>query len=155
MRSHRRAPTLYPVSPVGDGARLDARVREMKKVLVVEDDAAIRDMMRRRLAMRGFDVRVAAHGAEAVALARESPPDAVLLDIGLPGELSGWDVARIVAADPRTAGARLFVLTAHVTPADIERARRLGCTDFFGKPVDFGALVEALGGPPSPSVAPA
>lgn len=124
------------------------------KVLLVEDDAAIREMMRRRLAMRGFDVRVASQGAEAVALALETLPDAILLDIELPGGMSGWDVIHVLRDDPRTAATRVFVLTAHVTPGDVDRAGRTGCTRFFGKPIDFRALVEALGGEPLRAVQP-
>jgi two-component system cell cycle response regulator DivK len=126
----------------------------MKRLLLVEDDAAIREMMRRRLAMRGFDVRVADHGAEAVAAAVEHRPEALLLDIELPGGMNGWEVIRILRADPRTSDIQVFVLTAHVTPVDVDRAARLGCPRFFGKPVDFRALVEALGGAPAATVAP-
>jgi CheY-like chemotaxis protein len=125
----------------------------MKRLLVVEDDAAIREMMRRRLAMRGFDVRVAGHGLEAVAAAHEHRPEALLLDIELPGGMNGWDVIRVLRDDPRTADIQVFVLTAHVTPADVDRAARMGCPRFFGKPVDFRSLVEALGGEPARAVA--
>jgi two-component system cell cycle response regulator DivK len=121
----------------------------MPKVLVVEDDAAIREMMRRRLAMRGFDVRVATNGVEALEVASEYRPDTILLDLELPDGMNGWDVARILRSDPRTAATRIFVITAHVTAPDMERAGRIGCTRFFGKPVDFRALVEALGGAPA------
>jgi CheY-like chemotaxis protein len=120
----------------------------MKRVLLVEDDAAIREMMRRRLLMRGFEVREARSGAEALALAFELPPDAVLLDIELPGGMSGWEVARALRGDARTAGIQVFAITAHVTPSVADRARQAGCTRFFGKPVDFRALVDALGGEP-------
>jgi CheY-like chemotaxis protein len=120
-----------------------------RKVLLVEDDGSIREMMRRRLAMRGFDVRVASDGAEAVAIAFAELPDTVLLDIELPGGMSGWDVARMLSADPRTEHIRIFVLTAHVTPADVEHAARVAGSRFFGKPVDFRALVDALGGEPA------
>jgi two-component system, cell cycle response regulator DivK len=125
----------------------------MKRLLVVEDDAAIREMMRRRLAMRGFDVRVAGQGLEAIAAAREHHPEALLLDIELPGGMNGWEVIRVLRGDPRTAGIQVFVLTAHVTPADVDRAARMGCPRFFGKPVDFRSLVEALGGEPARAVA--
>jgi two-component system, cell cycle response regulator DivK len=125
----------------------------MKRLLVVEDDAAIREMMRRRLVMRGFDVRVAVQGAEAVAAAFEHHPDALLLDIELPGGMNGWEVIRVLRDDPRTADIPVFVLSAHVTPADVDRAARMGCPRFFGKPVDFRSLVEALGGAPARVVA--
>jgi two-component system, cell cycle response regulator DivK len=124
----------------------------MKKVLLVEDDDAIREMMRRRLVMRGFEVRVATEGAEAVTSALENRPEAILLDVQLPGAMSGWDVARALRADARTAGIRILLVTAHVTPADVERAGRIGCARFFSKPVDFRGIVEALGGAPERAV---
>ncbi|HEY6098498.1 MAG TPA: response regulator [Anaeromyxobacter sp.] len=120
----------------------------MTTVLLVEDDAAIREMMRRRLQLRGFTVLEAADGPEAVAIAAGASPDTVLLDIELPGGMSGWDVVGILRGDARTKGIRVFAITAHVTPNDLERARQVGCNQFFGKPVDFRALVEALGGEP-------
>ena len=119
----------------------------MPTVLVVEDDAAIRTMMSRRLFLRGFQVVEAENGHDALRLVRASLPDAMLLDIGLPGGLSGWDVARALRADPLTAGLRIFAVTAHATPADAERARTCGCDAFFTKPVNFEALVEALRAP--------
>ena len=127
----------------------------MPTVLVVEDDAAIRQMMCRRLFLRGFQVVEAENGHDALRLVRASLPDAVLLDIGLPGGLSGWDVARALRADPVTAGLRILAVTAHATPADAERARTSGCDGFFTKPVNFEALVEALRAPPAERGVPA
>ena len=127
----------------------------MPTVLVVEDDAAIRVMMCRRLLLRGFEVVEAESGHEALRVVRDRPLDAVLLDIGLPGGMSGWDVARTLRSDPVFAGLRILAVTAHATPADAERARTVGCDGFFTKPVNFEALGAALRAPAAERSAPA
>ena len=95
----------------------------MKRLLVVEDDAAIREMMRRRLAMRGFDVWVAVKGAETVAAALELHPDALLLDIELPGGMNGRELAD-AARQVRAARA------ARLEPGENRTVLRMG--NFFG-----------------------
>jgi two-component system cell cycle response regulator DivK len=127
----------------------------MPTVLVVEDDAAIREMMKRRLVLRGFSVLEAADGPEAILAVVEHAPDAILMDVGLPNGLSGWEVARAIRSDPVGASIRILAVTAHATPADAERAREAGCDGFFTKPVNFDALVAALRAPaPAGTAAP-
>src|SRR5512138_631807 len=113
-----------------------SRRTKMTKLLLVEDDDAIREMMRRRLELRGFAVAQASDGESAVRMALESPPGAMLLDMELPG-MNGYEVARLLRSDPRCAGVRIFALTAHVTPAERDRALEAGCDGFFSKPIDF------------------
>lgn len=120
-----------------------------RRLLLVEDDEAIRDMMSRRLALRGFEVATATDVASALAAARGSPFHAVVLDVGLP-DGTGWDLARALRDDPRTAALRIVVVTAHAAVSDREAARASGCDAFLTKPVDFRSLVAALGGPASP-----
>jgi two-component system, cell cycle response regulator DivK len=112
-------------------------------VLLVEDDPAILEMMRRRLSLRGFAVVAATDGETAVTLALELRPDAILMDAGLPG-ISGWEATARIRAVARGAHLPIFAVTAHATPADAERARVAGCDAFFSKPVDFANLVERL-----------
>lgn len=116
----------------------------MTKLLLVEDDDAIREMMRRRLELRGFEVAQASDGESAVRMALESPPEAILLDMELP-RMNGYEVATVIRSDPRGAGVRIFALTAHVTPAERDRALEAGCDGFFSKPIDFADLVAQLG----------
>lgn len=127
----------------------------MPTVLVVEDDSSIREMMKRRLLLRGFSVLEAGDGPEAILAVVEHGPDAILLDVGLPNGLSGWDVARAIRSDPIGATIRILAVTAHASPADAERAREAGCDGFFTKPVNFEALVAALRAPsPAGTTAP-
>lgn len=116
----------------------------MARVLLVEDNEASRDMLGRRLQRRGFEVAVAADGAEGLERARSLRPDLVLLDLSLP-VLDGWTVARILKRDAATSSIPVVALTAHAMAGDRERALAAGCDDFATKPVDFEALLAVIG----------
>lgn len=85
------------------------------RILVVDDDPRIRDVLRRGLTYEGFAVDTAGSGEEALRLAREQSPDLVILDILMPG-LDGYEVLRrLRAADPQLP---ILMLTARDAPAD-------------------------------------
>ncbi|HSN13914.1 MAG TPA: response regulator, partial [Anaeromyxobacteraceae bacterium] len=115
----------------------------MSRILIIEDDAAIREMLSRRLALRGFTVEQAPTGEAGLAMIRASPPDVLLLDHGLPG-ITGWDVARALRADPATATLPIIALTAHAGEASRKEALAAGCNVFLTKPVDMKALEREL-----------
>jgi CheY-like chemotaxis protein len=115
----------------------------MSRILVIEDDAAIREMLVRRLQLRGHTVEQAANGETGLEMIRASPPDVVLLDHGLPG-LSGWDVARALRADPAFAQLTIIALTAHAGEPSRREALQAGCSSFLVKPVDMKALEKEL-----------
>ena len=115
----------------------------MSRILIIEDDEAIREMLVRRLVLRGFTVETAADGETALAMIHASPPDAVLLDHGLPG-ISGWEVARALRAEPAFAALPIIALTAHASPPSRRDALDAGCTAFMTKPVDMNALEKVL-----------
>jgi len=93
-------------------------------VLVVDDEPTTRDLVRRVLNTRGFSVREAANGEEALALVRERAPGMVVLDLMMP-VLDGFDTLTALRADPRTADLPVVVLTGkHLT--DDERAKLSG-----------------------------
>lgn len=115
----------------------------MARILIIEDDAAIREMLARRLALRGFSVEEAPDGETGLAMIRASPPDALVLDHGLPG-ISGWDVARTLRADPALATLPVIALTAHAGEQSRREALAAGCTAFLTKPVDMKALEKEL-----------
>jgi len=115
----------------------------MGRILVIEDDAAIREMLVRRLQLRGYTVDQAVDGETGLEMIRAAPPDVVLLDHGLPG-MSGWDVARAVRADPRFAELPIIALTAHAGEPSRKEALAAGCSTFHAKPVDMKALEKDL-----------
>jgi two-component system cell cycle response regulator DivK len=115
----------------------------MARILIIEDDGAIREMLARRLVLRGYAVEQAPDGEKGLAMIRASPPDVVLLDHGLPG-MSGWDVARTLRADPAFATLTVIALTAHAGEPTRRDALAAGCTSFLTKPVDMKALEREL-----------
>jgi two-component system cell cycle response regulator DivK len=115
----------------------------MAKILLVEDHEEIWDFLSRRLKRRGYDVILAHDGEEAVARARTTRPDIVLLDMNLP-VMDGWTAARVLKSTPETAGIPIIALTAHAMSGDREKTLRAGCDDYHPKPVDFGRLMTQI-----------
>ncbi len=96
--------------------------------------------------MLGVEVRSASDGPEGLDAIRQERPDAVVLDIGLPG-LDGWEVLRHLREDPETADLKVLVLTAHAQPEMADRAARGGADSFMTKPfrpLDLRIQVEKL-----------
>jgi PAS domain S-box-containing protein len=128
------APKLAEVEgPVGGATR--------GRVLVVDDDAATRKLVAHILTQEGYSVRTAADGAEAIRLATASRPDAITLDVMLPG-VDGWQVLREFKAAPDLADVPVIMLTM-VGDASIGLA--LGATQHMRKPVQRDDLLEAIG----------
>lgn len=112
-----------------------------RSVLVIDDDEPLRQRLARALGARGFDVRAAATGDEAVALAHADSPEYVVLDLRL-GASSGLDVLReLRAIDDAT---RIVVLTGYGSIATAIEAMRLGAFHYLTKPADADQIVEAL-----------
>jgi two-component system response regulator MprA len=107
------------------------------RVLIVDDDRAVREALRRALMLSGYDIALAVDGEEAMAQVSETVPDAVLLDVGLPG-MSGLEVCRAL----RRAGNRVpvLMLTARETVADRIAGLDAGADDYLPKPFDLGEL---------------
>jgi two-component system response regulator MprA len=107
------------------------------RVLIVEDDRAVRDALRRALMLAGYDIALAEDGDEAMRQVAETVPDALLLDVGLPG-MNGLEVCRAL----RKAGNRvpILMLTARETIADRIAGLDAGADDYLPKPFDLGEL---------------
>jgi two-component system, cell cycle response regulator DivK len=112
----------------------------MPRVLIVEDNELNRDMLSRRLTRRGYEVLLARDGAEGIAMATDTAPDIVLMDMSLP-VLDGWEATRRLKGAPATRGIPIIALTAHAMTGDEARARAAGCDDFDTKPVDLERLL--------------
>ncbi|MFF9550612.1 response regulator [Methylobacterium fujisawaense] len=109
---------------------------ERGTILVIDDDAATRDLLARFLEREGFSVTVAEDGRRGLDLARSLHPRAVLLDVTMP-QMDGWAVLRAMRADPEI-GATPIVM---VTVLDEQNlAFSLGATDYLQKPIDWGSL---------------
>jgi two-component system alkaline phosphatase synthesis response regulator PhoP len=117
-----------------------------RQVLVVEDEADIRRLVRYNLEQEGYTVSEAADGEEALALARKQRPHLVVLDLMLPG-MSGLEVCRLLRADERTAELPVLMLTARATEVDKVLGLEIGADDYVTKPFsprEVVARVKAL-----------
>jgi CheY-like chemotaxis protein len=110
-------------------------------VLVIDDDAHVRELLTRILSKEGYRVATAADGPEGLRLARELAPDVVTLDVLMPG-LDGWDVLAAFKADPGLAQIPVVIST---MVDDASRGLVLGAADFMVKPVDRARLTETIG----------
>ena len=116
----------------------------MQTILLVEDHELSRDALSRRLERRGYRVVAALDGEHAVALARASAPDLILMDLGLP-RLDGWSVTKHLKAEPSTQHIPVIILSAHAGAENAAHA--VGGDDLDTKPVRFERLltkIEAL-----------
>jgi CheY-like chemotaxis protein len=109
-------------------------------VLIVDDDARAAELLKTYLATAGYQVRVAPGGEEGLAIARSWLPDAILLDVVMPG-LDGWDVIRELKHEESLRGIPVFFAT---IIDDRKVGMSLGATDFFVKPVDSDLLLAQL-----------
>jgi two-component system CheB/CheR fusion protein len=132
-------------SPVSPPASTSAVGRPAAHVLVVEDNADAAETLREALELEGMDVTVAPDGEAGLAAARRTPPDLVICDIGLPGDLDGYGVARAIRADPALRHIPLVALTGYAGPEDRARARAAGFDQHLGKPTGLGELLCAIG----------
>jgi CheY-like chemotaxis protein len=114
-----------------------------RRVVIVEDNQATADSLRRLLEQAGHDVRVAYTGPDGVELAEGWPPDFVLCDIDLPG-LDGYGVADALRHHAATAKAHLIAVTAYGSDEARRRGREAGFERHFTKPVDPGEILGLL-----------
>jgi signal transduction histidine kinase/DNA-binding response OmpR family regulator len=144
--------------PLGDGpppvapAHAPARVLS-RRVLVIEDSPDAAESMRVLLTLTGHEVAVALNGATGVAKAREFRPEVVLCDIGLPGGMDGYDVARTLRCGGDPAVPYLVAVTGYGQADDQRRAAEAGFDAHLTRPVDFDDLQELLASLSAPAPA--
>ncbi len=113
------------------------KIPNMKKILVVDDEAKIVQLVRDYLEKAGFAVRTAGDGLNALAIARSEKPDLIVLDLGLPG-MDGLDVTRELR---RSSNAPVIMLTARGEESDKLIGLELGADDYLTKPFSPKELV--------------
>jgi CheY-like chemotaxis protein len=113
------------------------------RVLVVDDDDVIRQLIRVNLELEGFEVHTAHDGEDALAKAVALKPDVITLDIMMP-RLDGWDAAAKLRADPETAHIKVVLLSARAQEADLRRGSRIGVDAYLTKPFDPDELIDTV-----------
>jgi CheY-like chemotaxis protein len=114
-----------------------------ERVLVVDDDAVIRQLICVNLELEGFEVHTAEDGQDALDKIREVDPVVVTLDIMMP-RLDGWETAARLRHDPDTAHVKVILLSARAQEADLRRGKGIGVDAYLTKPFDPDDLVEAV-----------
>jgi CheY-like chemotaxis protein len=113
------------------------------RVLVVDDDPVIVELLVLNLELEGHEAITARDGREALTLAREGAPDLLLLDIMMP-EIDGFAVCRQLREDPETADLPVVLLSARAQEADLLRGTAAGADAYVTKPFDPYELVRLL-----------
>jgi CheY-like chemotaxis protein len=114
-----------------------------QRVLVIDDDRDVADALCSALAVGGHDVEIAHNAADGIGKAHVFKPEVVLCDIGLPGT-SGYDVARLIRADPELRTVRLVALSGYAQSADVNKARDAGFDDHLAKPPTIDKVLAVL-----------
>ena len=112
----------------------------MPRVLVIEDETDLRDLLQYNLKAAGYEVLVASDGATGVALARDHRPDLVLLDIMLP-DMSGLEVCRAIKSQPQSRDTQVMMVTAKGEEIDRVVGFELGADDYVVKPFSTRELL--------------
>ncbi|HVE45247.1 MAG TPA: response regulator [Acidimicrobiales bacterium] len=113
------------------------------RVLVVDDDPVIQNLLRVNFEMEGYEVIIAGDGVEGLERARRDRPHIIVCDIMMP-RMDGLAVARELKADPATAGIPILLLSAKAQQADVRAGDEAGADDYVTKPFDPLDLLERV-----------
>jgi len=114
-----------------------------RKVLVVDDDRSLTELLEMVLEDAGYEVALAENGREAIVSAAKEPPDLVVLDVVMP-EMDGWATSDHLLSHERTAKIPIIFLSARVQAEDQLRGWYRGCFDYLTKPFDIQELLEKV-----------
>jgi two-component system alkaline phosphatase synthesis response regulator PhoP len=114
-----------------------------KKILVIEDNAEIVEMMVMMLEVSGYKAVSAYNGAEGLKKVKEEKPDLILLDVMMPG-MSGFDVVKKLKSDKETAGIPVFIVSVKALDADIQFGKEKGANEYIVKPFEPQHLLELI-----------
>ena len=116
----------------------------MTRVLIVEDQADIRDLIRMSLEVQGYEIHEASHGAAGLQMAQALQPDVMLLDVMMPGELDGLQVCQRIKADPALAHIKIVLLTARGQVRDLDAGAAAGADEYLVKPFSPLTLLDIV-----------
>ena len=114
-----------------------------ERILVVDDDAVIRQLICVNLELEGFEVFTAEDGQDALDKVRDVDPVVITLDIMMP-RMDGWETAARLRKDPHTEHIKVILLSARAQEADLRRGHGIGVDAYLTKPFDPDELVEAV-----------
>lgn len=104
----------------------------MRKILIVEDDKFLRDLISKKLSSEGFEISSAVDGEQGISTAKEFMPELILLDLILPG-IDGFEVLAQLKTDTLTANIPVIILSNLGQREDVEKSLKLGAVDYLVK----------------------
>ncbi|MBI1345771.1 response regulator [bacterium] len=113
------------------------------RILIIEDERALADVLTYNLDKEGFEVSWAADGQDGVRKAQASPPEIIVLDLMLP-IIEGYEVCRILRSDPKTQNIRILMLTARSEEVDEIVGFNMGADDYVTKPFKIKPLIHRI-----------
>jgi len=116
----------------------------MKKILIVDDDAGIRELVDTTLRSDDYQMFQAESGERAIEIARAERPDLIIMDIMMPGKIDGLEATRILKDDPETKNCQIIMLTGRGQEADREKSIEAGADDYFTKPFSPLELIKKV-----------
>jgi CheY-like chemotaxis protein len=126
------------------GADTLTRVSQgLGRVLVVDDDEVIRQLIAVNLTLEGFDVATAVDGRDCLEKVGEVGPDVITLDVMMP-RLDGWVTATQLRRNPDTAGIKVVLITARAQEDDRSRGRQIGVDAYLTKPFDPAEMIRVI-----------
>ena len=140
-RSAQEASAAHAAAPAGVPQAAPAAAGDGDFILLVDDEAQIRDLLERFLSLRGYKVRVASDGQQALTMVKQEAPRLIVLDVYMPG-LNGVEVLRQLRGRKFTGG--VILLTASQDDKLLQEALDLGSVDVMSKPVDLERLALAI-----------
>jgi CheY-like chemotaxis protein len=121
-----------------------ARVTQgLGRVLVVDDDEVIRQLIAVNLTLEGFDVVTAVDGRDCLEKVIEADPDVITLDVMMP-RLDGWVTATQLRSNPETSGIKVVLITARAQEDDRDRGRQIGVDAYLTKPFDPAEMIRVV-----------
>jgi CheY-like chemotaxis protein/anti-sigma regulatory factor (Ser/Thr protein kinase) len=145
-----RLPRIAAPKPPPGRTAVSGGPRARRRILVIEDNADAREMLRMLLTLAGHEVHEAADGPAGLVVARTVGPDVALIDVGLPA-LDGYEVARRLRAAEEGKAMRLIAITGYGQADDRQRARQAGFDAHLTKPVSPERLAAAMDGDAGPA----
>lgn len=117
----------------------------MKKILIVDDQIEVRELVQVTLEIGDYQILTAENGQQALEIAHIEHPDIILMDIMMPGsEVDGLEACRRLKANSTTADIPIVMLSAKGQEGDIENGKIAGADDYFTKPFSPIALIEKV-----------
>ena len=114
-------------------------------ILIVDDNPTNMKLISFLLTKRGYQVKCASGGAEALEMLKTFRPSLILMDMQMPG-IDGFELTRRLKADPATRGITIVAVTAYAMKGDEERVREVGCDGYLVKPIDTRTLPQVIAG---------